>query len=160
MTFNYRKAVSPVAGTIILMGVTIVSAILISFYYKEVAFANTEYVALEFQSAYCKKPVSVNNARWEIIIVLSNKGTQNIPIKDLLINKKPINEYGLMIGDSLISEVSIGTSIPKSGLTIEPGQEITEYLWVGNQLYSPGTSIEIQIENINKASIVRNIILR
>ena len=65
-----------------------------------------------------------------------------------------------MMGDSLISEVSIGTSIPTSGLTIEPGQEITEYLWIGNQLYSPGTSIEIQIENINKASIVRNVTLK
>jgi hypothetical protein len=142
------------------MGVTIVSAILISFYYKEVAFANTEYVTLEFQSAYCNKPVSVGNARWEIIMVFSNKGTTSILIKDLLVNKKPINEYKLKSGDSLTNEFSIGTSIPKSGLIIEPGQDITEYLWIGYQLYSPGTAIEIQIENINKASIIRNVVLR
>ncbi|MHA2393522.1 MAG: archaellin/type IV pilin N-terminal domain-containing protein [Promethearchaeota archaeon] len=154
-----RKALSPVVGTMILVGVTISASVLISFYYREVAFANTNYITLEFQSAYFAKPVSINNARWEIIFTLYNTGTQSIEIQNISVNSRPVNEYDLAPGDSLSSGTVIGTSLPKSGITLESGETTTQHLWIGSGLFSSGTSIELKIENINNVGVSRVVIL-
>jgi flagellin-like protein len=154
-----RKALSPVVGTIILVGVTISASVLISFFYKEVSFANTNYITLEFQSAYFAKPVSMQNARWEIIFTLYNTGTQSIEIQTISVNSKPVNEYDIAPGESLSSGRVIGTSLPKSGIILESGESTTQHLWIGSELFSSGTSIEIKIENINNVGVSRVIIL-
>lgn len=154
-----RKALSPVIGTIILVAATIITAVFISFYYKEVAFANTNYITLEFQSAYFGRPVSIKNAGWEIIFTLYNTGTQSIEIQNISVNSKPVNEYGKAPGDSLSSGTVIGTSISKSGIMLESGETTTQYLWIGSELFSSGTSIEIKIENVNNVGVSRVVIL-
>jgi flagellin-like protein len=155
----HRRALSPVLGTVIIVGVTIVLAVYASYGYSGVTETNTRYIVLAFEHAYCKKPVTVENAGWEIEMLLTNKGSHNLYIKKLLVNEKPVIEYGLLHDGKLSSNKALGTSIPDEGITLIPGQSIIEYLWVGHALYSKGSSIEIQVDNINDVAIKRYVLL-
>jgi hypothetical protein len=92
-------------------------------------------------------------------MLLTNKGSHNLYIKKLLVNEKPVTEYGLLHGGKLSSNKALGTSIPEEGITLKSGQSIIEYLWVGHALYSRGSSIEIQVDNINDVAIKRYVLL-
>jgi flagellin-like protein len=157
MFTHKKKAVSSVIGTVIIVGVTIFLAVLIGFGYSSITEVNTRYTVLAFQNAYCFTPVTVENAKWQINILLQNKGTHNIYIDYLSVNSQSIDEYGVLNGDTLPSGSVMGTSIPKSGITIEPGESLNANIWIGKKLFSSGSTIEIQIENISSTKISRTV---
>jgi flagellin-like protein len=154
-----RKALSPVIGTVIILGVTIFLAVYATYGYSGITETNTRYIVLAFEHAYCKDPVTVEKAGWEIEMLLTNKGTHNLYIKKLQVNEKPVTEYGLLHGGKLSSNKVMGTSIPDEGITLVLGQSIIEYLWVGHALFSRGSSIEVQVDNINDVAIKRYVLL-
>lgn len=156
---RHRRALSPVIGTIVIVSVTIIIAVFTTYGYSGITETNTKYIVLAFEHAYCKKLIPVENAGWEIEMFLSNKGSHNLYVKKLLVNEKPVTEYGLLHGGTLSDARALGTSIPQEGITLEPGQSIIEYLWVGHALFSNGSSIEIQIDNINDVAIKRYVLL-
>jgi flagellin-like protein len=77
--YNKKNGVSSVVGTVIIVGVTIFLAVLIGFGYSSITEVNTRYTVLAFQNAYCFTPVTVENAKWQINILLQNKGSRALP---------------------------------------------------------------------------------
>jgi archaellum component FlaG (FlaF/FlaG flagellin family) len=154
-----RKGISPIPATAILLGIALTSSIILGVFYKEVTSAYTNYSTLEFISATSYITKSVENAKWGIVFVVKNSGTENILIEDLAVNNELINAYGILSGDSLSDKYSTSTSISENGYNISPGESISAYIWIGSGLYSSGTSINIQILNVNSVDLSYNVYL-
>lgn len=154
-----RKGISPIPATAILLGIAIMSSVILGVFYKEVTNAYTNYSTLEFLSATSYVTKSVENAKWGIVFVVKNSGTENIFIDNLAVNNELINDYDIVSGDSLSDKSSIGTSVTKKGINLRPGESISSYIWIGSDLYSTGTSVNIQILNVNSVEISYNVYL-
>lgn len=154
-----RKGISPITATAILLGIAIMSGIILGVFYKEVTSAYTNYSTLEFLSATSYVTKSVENAKWGIIFVLKNSGTENILIEHLAVNNELINDYSILSGDSLVDKQTIGTSVSDDGINLRPGESISAYIWIGSGLFSSGTSINIRILNINSVDVSYNVYL-
>jgi flagellin-like protein len=154
-----RKGISPILATAILVGIAIMSSVILGVFYKEVTNAYTNYSTLEFLSATSYVTKSVENAKWGIIFVVKNSGTENILIENLAVNNELINDYGIVSGDSLSDKYTIGTSVNEKGINLKPGESTSSYIWIGGGLYSAGTPVNIQILNVNSVEISYNVYL-
>jgi hypothetical protein len=150
-----RKAISPVVASIMLIAASLFLGVWIGSLYKEMAYSNVKTKLLRFDSAYCTQPVSVENARWQIAIMITSVGTESIELSYIFLNEKPADVYGLIHGDSLINGSLVGTSLPEGGLVLEAGESTNVYLWVGDKLLSSGTEIVIHFNDINSVALKR-----
>ncbi len=105
-------------------------------------------------------PVSVEGAGWQIVIMVENLGNVDALVDTIYVNKVPVAEKGLIHGGSLSSRLSIGTSIPLDGLVIPVGKSANIYLWIGNDKFSRGTSIEIEIQKVDSLELRKTITLK
>lgn len=159
MVRKNRKGISPIPATAILLGIALMSSVILGVFYKEVTNAFTNYSTLEFLSATSYVTKSVENAKWGIVFVVKNSGTEKILIENLAINNDLINDYGILSGDSLSDKYTIGTSVSDDGIILNPGESISAYIWIGSGLYSSGTSLNIRILNINSVDVSYNVYL-
>ena len=154
-----KKAISPVIATVILAFTAILIGISVSYFYRGISEQNTKVTVMEFESVRCLRSTNMMLARWEIEILVKNTGTEQVYLKNVYVNGKIIKDYGLVSGGSLSSSLSIGTSLPNDGVIMKPGREETFYVWVGESLFSTGTEISIQVQNINNVGLSKNVVL-
>ena len=43
----------------------------------------------------------------------------------------------------------IGTSLPVDGLNLGAGEGVEIYVWIGDELFSPGTNLDVSVNQIN-----------
>jgi archaellum component FlaG (FlaF/FlaG flagellin family) len=125
----------------------------------ETEFATGKTVLLDFTSINCVNPVSVLNARWQIAMLVTNRGTRPLLISRVYVNEKPVDLYGLAHGDTLQDGNLMGTSVPKDGVRLDPGESSNVYVWVGNKLYSSGSRIVIHFNDPNSVTLMKSITL-
>jgi FlaG/FlaF family flagellin (archaellin) len=154
-----RKAISPIPATAILLGIAIISSVILGVFYKEVTSAYTNYSTLEFLSATSFVTNSVENAKWGVVFLVKNSGTEDILIENLAVNDDLIELYGILSGGSISDKYSIGTSVSSDGIILRPGESMSAYVWIGSGLYSSGTSINIRILNVNSVDVSYNVYL-
>jgi archaellum component FlaG (FlaF/FlaG flagellin family) len=126
---------------------------ILGIYYKEVTTAYTNYATLEFLSATSSISSEVTNAKWEIVFTLKNTGTEDIFLENLAVNNILIKDYDLSAGDSLFDIYSTGTNLPEEMYILRPGETVSAYIWVGSGLFSSGTTINIQVLNVNSVDV-------
>ena len=114
---------------------------------------------MELESVRSLRSTNMKLARWQIEVKVKNTGTEQVFLKNIYVNNKPINEYALTVGGSLSSSSSIGTSLPNDGIIIVPGKEETFYIWIGESLFSVGTEISVKVQNINNVALSKNVVL-
>jgi hypothetical protein len=56
----------------------------------ETEFATGKTVLLDFTSINCVNPVSVLKARWQIAMLVTNRGTRPVLISRVYVNEKPV----------------------------------------------------------------------
>ena len=154
-----RRGLSPVIATTILVAVALTTSIILGIFYEEVTTAYTNYATLEFLSAASSISDKVANAKWEIVFTVKNTGTEDIFLEDLAVNNILIKDYDLSAGDSLIDIYSTGTNLPEKAYILRPGETISANIWVGSGLFSSGTTVNIQILNVNSVDVSFSVIL-
>jgi archaellum component FlaG (FlaF/FlaG flagellin family) len=132
---------------------------ILGIFYKEVTTAYTNYATLEFLSATSSISGEVANAKWEIVFTVKNTGTEDILLEDLAVNNILIKDYDLSPGDSLFDVYSTGTNLPEEAYILRPGETLFGNIWVGNGLFSSGTTINIQILNVNSVDVAFSVVL-
>ena len=91
------------------------------------------------------KPVSVGNAGWEVSLVLRNDGWGDVVLREVYVNRVPVDEYGVSPGGSLSSGSVIGTSVPVDGVVIGGGSKLSISVWVGCDLFGGGSQISLHV---------------
>jgi hypothetical protein len=154
---RYRKAVSPVITATLLVALSLFLGVWIGQQYQEIAFSNVKVKVLEFASIYCTRDVSVENTSWQISILVINRGTESFNLTSVFVNGKPVDVYGLIHGDSLVNGTLIGTSLTEDGVVLTSGESFNAHVWIGDQLFSSGTEIEIHFNDINSVTLKRSV---
>ena len=152
---KYKKAVSPVITTVILVAVAIAISISAAYWMSGISGEYTGLEKVEIPTAYCTLNPTVNNSRWEIHLSLKNSGSNPTRIMYVMVNNMLVSEYNITAGGSLSGADSIGTSIPESGLGIESGQTLDVYVWIGEDLLSSGTSVSIDLHSVSGIDYVK-----
>jgi hypothetical protein len=154
-----KKLVIPVLTTVLLL-------IAVSFFIMwqgskslETEFASGKTVVLDFTSVNCVNPVTVQNAKWQVAMLVTNRGTRPLLISRVYLNENQVDLYGLVHGDTLQDGTKIGTSIPQEGLRVEPGESSNIYVWVGKNLYSSGSRVVIHFNDPNSVTLMKSITL-
>ena len=62
-------------------------------------------------------------------------------------------------GDSLLSGNCTGTSLPLGGVNLMNGDGLEVYVWVGDRLFSSGTSLVISMNPVNNVVLNKSIVL-
>ena len=148
---NHRKGVSPVIATVILLAMTLVVALTSGALIRNTASSGTSYESIETTHTYCTLDTDVNLAKWKIEAHIINRGTQSVTISSVGVLEKEVDTYGVSIGDSLNDGYEIGTNLPLDGLRLGSGEGADIIVWVGDQLFSSGTTIVIHLRH-NSAS--------
>jgi hypothetical protein len=115
--------------------------------------------SLDIVSINCVSPVSVNNAQWQVSILVKNPGKTPFLVQSVYVNEKQVDHYGLVHGDSLVDGSIIGTSVDDGGLKLDPNTSYNIYVWIGDKLFSHGTNIVIHFNNPNSITMIKSITL-
>lgn len=132
-----KKGISPVVATVILVAVTIVVAVAVSYWMGGIAGLYTKFERVEIVSAY---PSAWTNgtAGWTVTINLKNSGSADASITGILINGKPTSEYGANVTSTTLPvPIKAGQSAALS-LDLKQGGAFTS-----------GTTIEIKMHSAN-----------
>jgi hypothetical protein len=116
-------------------------------------------VLLDFVLLKCVNPVSVENAGWQISILVANHGTRELRIHQVYLNMNEVDLYGLVHGDSLPDSRKTGTSVSKDGLILRPGETRNLFVWVGDELFTHGTQVVIHFNDPNSVTLMKTITL-
>ena len=118
------------------------------------------FYKLSLKTIYPVKPISVDNAGWQLALHVENHGNREYFIDKVYINGMIIEELGVIHGDSLSSNATIGTSIPVNGLVLPPNNWMTVYVWIGSNLYAKGTRLTVELQEPSQLELREIIILR
>lgn len=152
-----RIAGSPVLATIILIVAGLIVGSVIFIWNTVGSSDTTQIYKIGFSSVYQVKPVSVENAGWQLVCIVNNLGSREAVVEKIFVNGELVVETGLIHGDSLSSTTSVGTSIPVDGLKIAPGDKATFYIWIGSKRFNSGTVINIDLQRVNQLELRRSI---
>jgi hypothetical protein len=128
------------------------------YYWNTAATPNGPIYHVVVDSASLE-PVSVDNARWEVSLMLRNDGKGDIVLKNVYVNRELVDEYGVSPGGSLSSKSVIGTSVPVDGVAIGSGSRLSISVWIGSDLISSGNQISLHIFNPDTLEFTRYIVL-
>ena len=116
-------------------------------------------VKLDFVQTKCVYPVTVNDAEFQVQILLTNRGVVSTILSRVYVNQKEVDIYGLDHGGTLINGSHVGTSISEQGLRIDPGKNYEVYIWIGDNMFSSGSQIIIQFNDPNSITMMKSITL-
>jgi len=140
-----RKATSKIIPTVAFICTGIIFAALIGLWGIGTPGGLASY-KLKLEVAYLADS-TVANAKWQIDLQVKNEGNAETTLYKVYINKKIVQEYGLVPGDALTSSSSTGTSLPQEGVLLKPGDRVTIHLWIGRDVFSSGTQISVEIRD-------------
>ena len=152
-----RRGVSPVIASLILIGVGLFLALTTSNLYREIAFSNVKVEVIEYSYIYCTTETEVDNSSWKIIFQVFNRGTEPVELLEVFVNGRIVDLYGLVHGDSLPSGELLGTSLPIDGYKLMNGEGLEIYVWIGDELFSSGTVVVINLNPINNVTLSKSI---
>ena len=154
---GYRGAGGKVLTGITLFIFGVVLAVLV--YYWNAAAAPSGPLYHVVIDSVSLEHVSVDNARWEVSLMLRNDGKGDVVLKKVYVNRELVDEYGVSPGGSLSGKSVIGTSVPVDGVVIGSGSRLSISVWIGSDLFSSGNQISLHIFNPDTLEYTRYIVL-
>ena len=152
---RYRRAISPVISTVILVAVAIVISISAAYYLSGTTGQYTGIEKIEIPTAYCTLNPAVNNSGWGAHLSLKNSGPSPARISYIMVNDVLISEYNISAGGSLSGTASMGTSMVDGGITLQSGESVEVDVWIGSGLFSSGTSIAVKLHSTSGFDYVK-----
>jgi len=134
-----RRAVSPVIATVILVAVTIMVAVAVSYWMSGIAGQYTSFEKVEIQSAYATWD---GTNTWTITLQLKNTGSAEAMLISAFVNDKPVPEgYAVLVGETVKNYITCTEIDPKAttpkALLIKSGESKTVHLIIE---IDPGTT--------------------
>jgi hypothetical protein len=154
-----KKVIIPIISATLIVVVAFFFIIWTNSNALETKFSSGKTVSLDIPFAKCVNPVSVSNARWQISMLVINRGIKSVLISRVYVNEEQVDMYDLVHGDSLPDGNNIGTSVPEEGLQIQPNETVNIYVWIGNNLFSSGTQVVIHFNDPNSVTLMKSISL-
>ena len=142
-------------ATIILVAVTIAVTVSAALWIAGIYGQYTGFERIEIPVAYCMSNPGVNNSKWGIFLSLKNGGSNPSRILYIMVNGILVSENNISAGGSLSSPDSIGTTLPSEGMSIESGETVDVYIWIGEDLFSSGTSVSINLHSVSGIEYVK-----
>ncbi len=143
--------------------VTFVLALILFVKYSRIETIETGFtpntVKLDFVQTKCVYPVSVNDAEFQVEMLLINRGVVSTTLSRVYVNQKEVDVYGLDHGGTLLDGGHVGTSISEAGLRVDPGKSYEVYIWIGDKMFSSGSQIIIQFNDPNSITMMKSITL-
>jgi flagellin-like protein len=152
---RYRRAISPVIATVILVAVTIAISISAAYWMSGTSGQYTGFEKIEIPTAYSTLNPTVNNAKWRIHLSLKNSGPNPAKITYVMLNEAIVTEYNITEGGSLSSISAIGTSMSDNGVFLQSGETMDVYVWIGSGLFSSGTTIAVKLHSTSGFDYVK-----
>jgi len=142
-----RRAGGNVLAGIVIIIFGVILAVLVYQWNAAVAPSDGPSYHIIIDSVTFVEPVSVTNAKWEISLTIRNNGMGDVLVRNIFVSMEPVDEYGLVSGDSLSSKSVTGTSLPYDGLVVKSNDRLTIKVWIGSELFSSGNQISLHIFN-------------
>ena len=150
----FRRAISPLIGTVIIAAVTITVAVAAAYFISGNLAMYTKYEGVVIESAWSTKD-SINEC-WEITLELKNTGPTASTTIRCFLNEIPLNETGynpyfdktVDFNSSVRAAISFDEDL---GLTIESGEETTIKIYISYAVGShfgtltSGTSLNVRL---------------
>jgi len=122
-----------VIATVILVSVTIVVAVAVSYWMGGIAGIYTRFEKIEISSCYAVKDTA--NGQYNITVTLKNSGSQDATVTDIMLNGKPLSQYAV---------AQINSTLPTTGQSIAIGQSGTLYIYIRTSVYEAGTTLDLK----------------
>jgi len=129
-----KRGISPVVATVILVAVTIVVAVAVSYWMGGIASLYTRFEKVEITTAYAVWDASA--VSWNVTIKLKNTGSADATVTGLLINGRPWDD------------ASYGGNVTYSGgdVTLPIGQEVPINMVIKKGgSFTSGVSVDIKL---------------
>jgi len=153
------RAGSPIIGIIVLLVVGTVFVVSAYVWTLVGPSEEPQVYRIEISAVFQVSDVSVVDARWRIALIVNNVGDSEAVVDKIFVNGKLVEEFGVCEGGSLSSRASIATSVPVGGLRLPVGAKETVYLWIGGDVYSSGTVVNIELQRTGQVELRRTITL-
>ena len=115
---------------------------------------------LVIEAVHLVTPVTVDNAGWQIEVMVTNNGNADAIIDKVFINSNLVPETGIIPSGALINRTSIGTDLPSDGLSLLTGTTKKFTIWLGKDRYSAGTTIIIEVNRKDSFELKKYLILK
>ena len=135
--------------TVILVAVSIAVSLSAAYWITGIYGQYIGFEKIEIPTAYCTSNPLVNNSKWGIFISMKNSGSNPTQILYVMVNGILVSEYNISEGGSLSDPSRIGTSLLESELGLESGETINFYIWIGEDLFSSGTSVSVNLHSLS-----------
>jgi len=135
-----KKAISPVIATVILVAVTIVVAVSVSYWMGGIAGVYTRFEKVEISSCYAVKI----GGYYSITVQLRNSGSQDASLQHVLLNGRPTEDYSFSI--AVKWEVGEDSGLLNETLmTIPVGSSGKIYIWFSDTgTFDSGTTLDLK----------------
>ena len=158
-----ERATSLVLATLLLIVLGVAVAIILTMWDTASSSQSPENTMftnkLVLESVRLVKPITVENAKWQIELIINNNGNADAIVDKVYINNKLVTETGISQGGALSSKSSIGTDLPVDGLVVPKGKSVTINVWLGQDLYNLGTSILVEAQRQDVFELKKYIVL-
>jgi len=132
--FRNKRALSPVIATVVLVAVTIVVAVAVSYWMGGIAGLYTRFEKIEIVKSYAVKE---SNGNFTVVIELKNSGSADATIQYVLVNGRPLEDYGT-------ENMTISPLLPA---TIPIGKSQTFTISIDGDLFSSGTTLDLKFHS-------------
>jgi flagellin-like protein len=149
---KYRRAVSPVIATVILVAVAITVAVAVAYWMGGIAGTFTEFEQVEIQSAVCV--ADGTNGCWNITMKLKNTGTATTTLIGCFLNEIEVDDY---TGTFPPAANTTGTDMTDD-LTIESGATAIINIYVDDGWGAPvtsGTTVNVKLHSAGGMDYIR-----
>ena len=160
MRIFLKRGVSPLVATIILGIIGVLMTFTVLALDGTGSSNETATYKLFIPAVYQVSPISIDNAEWQIALLVENQGNREVIVDKVYINGKLVEEMGLIHGELLSSSSVIGVSVPTDGLAIDPKSREVIYVWIGSDLFSSGTQMIIELQKPNQFDLKKTIVLK
>ena len=128
-----KRALSPVIATVVLVAVTIVVAVAVSYWMGGIAGLYTRFEKIEIVKSYAVKE---SNGNFTVTIELKNSGSADATIQYVLVNGRPLDDYD--------TNMTISPSLPAS---IPIGQSQAFTISINGTLFTSGTTLDLKFHS-------------
>jgi len=155
-----KKALSPVIATVILVSITIVVAISVSYWMGSLAGTYTRFESLDISSSYASKATFLNGtfgwnildgtSGWNITMTLKNTGSADATLDNVFLNAKPFNAFSnvtILVGAACYNKTNSALSVAVgSGAS----QDIIIVILAGTEqgiTFSSGLTLDVKLHS-------------
>jgi len=105
--------------------------------------------AIEYSYIYSTKHTGLEDAEWKIVFYVVNRGDVPLSVSNVYVNSIDVDLYGLIHGEGLGSASLIGTSVPEEGYSLDPGEGVEIYIWLGGGCFESGDMLSVSVNPVN-----------